>query len=182
MLQYLPKPKLGFSVMGRVITLDNSLILGEFAKAVRSIFTGINIKEKIDFAKFISEHIIAECNEIKDTPPLTKPSLIDDFAKVSPSPIHGNGLFAKNQIKANTHIGRYEGHEVTLQTAHRIAYVLWTQRNDKTTGIEGYNNWIYANSSHNTDEPNVRINERLQFYALKDIKSGEELLYNYSLV
>ncbi len=91
---------------------------------------------------------------------------------VKKSPIHGRGLFAKEQIHKGSWIGTYRG-----PTARRNgAYVLWCPtKGDQMEGISGKNILRFVNHSR---RPNAEFYGP-ELFALRTIRPGEEITFNY---
>ena len=111
-------------------------------------------------------------------------SPIHDALTVGRSRIVGRGLFAGGPIPRRAKIGEFEGEVITIREArHRararkvIAIVeLVTKAIDARGMRTGFR---YINHSC---EPNTfmrRTDERAEFYALRDIRAGEELTLDY---
>jgi uncharacterized protein len=100
-----------------------------------------------------------------------------DFIEINLSGF-GRGLFAKRSISANTIICGITGPELdfnaTLLLGERESHCL-------QTGINKYilcdPPFLYSNHSCH---PNCAINGELFFYTIKEIKKGEELVWDYS--
>lgn len=88
---------------------------------------------------------------------------------VKKSEIHGKGLFAASNIKANVLIGNIKGKSTDQDGPH----VLWIE-DDKGVAVEG--KLKYINHSQN---PNACYYNDLTVVALKDINSGEEITHDY---
>ena len=90
----------------------------------------------------------------------------------APSPIHGNGLFAKVDIVKGEFIGTYEG-----PTAKRDGtYVLWVfEEGCDPVGRSGRNLLRYLNHQ---DEGNSEF-DGFDLYALRDIEAHEEITFDY---
>lgn len=90
----------------------------------------------------------------------------------------GKGLFAIQPIAAATVLckasGKSLGFAQTVQLGKRESHCL-------QIGLDQYilcdPPFLYSNHSCN---PNCALNENLELFALKDIKPGEELLWDYS--
>ena len=99
----------------------------------------------------------------------------DDNPKVvvRTSPIHGRGVFARVDIPAFTHIGRYEGPETQRDGMH----VLWLYDELEACwyGIDGVNEMRFLNHA---DEPNAEWSE-LDLYATEFIPAGSEITFDY---
>ena len=96
-----------------------------------------------------------------------------ELVYVAASPIHGRGVFAKKPIGAGTHIGTYEG----PRAKRNGKYVLWVHDEDGTVEARrGMNQLRYLN---HTEEPNGEF-DGFELYAIKNIKPGEEITFNYS--
>lgn len=107
------------------------------------------------------------------------------------SPIHGTGVFARRAIRAGECIIEYLGERISWKEACRR-----TERNDGPAGhtflfdlsngklIDGGSNGNDARWINHGCEPNCEAREeegRVFIYALKDIRRGEELQYDYAL-
>jgi hypothetical protein len=127
---------------------------------------------------------------VSDSPPLMnapqRPLHI-----VRNSAIHGKGVFAARKIAAGTRIIEYEGERITARQA--------SKRHDKKDGdphhtfffslesgrvIDGDRNGNDARWINHSCAPNCEAIEeggRVFIYALRDIRRGEELGYDYKL-
>lgn len=88
------------------------------------------------------------------------------------SSIHGNGLFAKQELLKGQFIGSYEG-----PTAKRDGtYVLWVfEEGLEPVGRSGRNLLRYLNHQ----EPGNAEFDGFDLYALADIKPHEEITFDY---
>ena len=97
---------------------------------------------------------------------------------VADSTIHGRGLFAGEHIRCGAVVGKYTSRKVRLDTDHPHILIVY----DLDTGEElerwmGTGNFRYVNHSQH---PNLGIiDETLEFFALREIAQGEELLWHY---
>ena len=89
---------------------------------------------------------------------------------VKKSKIHGNGLFAKKNIKAGEIIGEVKG----KPTKKDGPYVLWMD--NAKNGFEVSCILKYIN--HN-QQANACYYDDLTVVALRDIRKGEEITHNY---
>ncbi|MVW78682.1 SET domain-containing protein [Bordetella sp. 02P26C-1] len=110
------------------------------------------------------------------------------------SKLHGNGVFAARKIPAGTEIIEYEGARISAKEA---------DRRHPTNPDDPYHTFYFALSSgrvidggdkgndarwfNHSCEPNCESEEsangkRVFIRALRDIKRGEELVYDYGLV
>lgn len=97
---------------------------------------------------------------------------LDRLFYTKPSDIHGNGLFARNQIKQGDYMGEYDGPSVTENGSH----VLWVEdKNDEWTGRDGKNLLRYLNHSK---EPHAEF-VGFELYAVRDISPDEEITIDY---
>ena len=104
--------------------------------------------------------------------------------EVRPSPVHGNGLFATEDIKKNTKLGEYVGVEMLITD-----FIKRYGRNRTYTYSLGRVNRIIVgkdcvnqNPSHFCNEsnaPNVQLKKR-GLYTLRDVSKGEELFLRYN--
>jgi len=111
------------------------------------------------------------------------------------SVIHGRGLYARNDIEKDTWIVQYLGKLVDKEESDRIANELLDSA--KETGgakvymfilndewdIDGNVSWNPARLMNHSCDPNVEAqtwqDKEIWFVALRDIKKGEELVFNY---
>lgn len=116
-----------------------------------------------------------------------KPAII-----VKNSPVHGRGVFATRNIPADTFLIEYEGERINDKEAlkrhgldpenpyHTFFFSLESGKMIDG-GVDGSDaRWI-----NHACEPNCEAREekkRVNIYALRDIKRGEELNYDYGLV
>ncbi|PIN73512.1 SET domain-containing protein-lysine N-methyltransferase [Candidatus Woesearchaeota archaeon CG10_big_fil_rev_8_21_14_0_10_45_16] len=114
---------------------------------------------------------------------------------VKSSSIHNKGIFAKTDIPKDAQILEYVGEKITKKEAERRAdLVLNASKNDKTMGavylfelnkrydIDGnvpYNTAKYINHSCKPNCDADIYKGKIWVTALRDIKAGEELGYNY---
>lgn len=88
--------------------------------------------------------------------------------QVAPSSIHGQGLFAGEDIAAGAVVGWCE----VIPAKHPGAHTLWCDEGPVDVVCE------LRFTNHSTT-PNVVYYDTLRVVALRDIKCGEELTYNY---
>lgn len=94
-------------------------------------------------------------------------------ARVSRSPIHGRGLFARRRIEPDEYIGTYEGPATQNDGMHVLW--LWNEDRERWEGIDGTNEMRFLNHS---SQPNADWwGEDL--YALRMIEAGEEITFDY---
>ena len=115
--------------------------------------------------------------------------------KIKKSRVHGTGIFATEDIKADTKIIEYIGEKVTRSEGDRRSEIrIKKYLNSKTTGSVyifelnsrydidgsfGYNKARYIN--HSCD-PNCEVDivrGRIWISSIKNIKKGQELNYDY---
>ena len=101
------------------------------------------------------------------------------------SAIHGTGVFTDSPLRARTKIGEYSGERISIRQGRRRAK---TQRCitivevSSKIAIDGSVNggpFTYINHSCS---PNVYMRiayGRAEFYALRNVKAGEELTFDY---
>jgi len=122
------------------------------------------------------------------------------FVKIKKSSIHGRGAFSKVAIKKGTFLGHYMGK--ISKAMNTGPYIFHSKRNGDIISIDAnninYSNWArYMNCSTNITNENVasffltnkeiyKIKQQYKnyegyivFYANRNIKKGEELLYYY---
>lgn len=97
----------------------------------------------------------------------------NELVFVSPSPIHGRGLFAATKLDPGQLIGVYDGPVV----AENDSYVLWIENEtgDGWTGYDGKNELRFINHS---DSPNAEM-DGLNCYSIANILPGDEITIDY---
>ncbi len=109
------------------------------------------------------------------------------------SPIHGIGAFAAKDLKAGQRIGQYEGRRYTARQAaardwdHALTYVFGLSDGSIIDAAEGGNPTRHLNHScapncEAQEETGPRGRLQIVFYALRDLKAGEELFLDYCLM
>ena len=117
--------------------------------------------------------------------PVTPPYHIYYPVKVAKSKIAGKGAYALQRIPARKKIGDLGGVIITMKEAMRLI------RNLKVINLVELDNDLALNASANPNDmrfinhscgPNTYLRvmkDRVEFYALRDIKKGEELSCDY---
>lgn len=117
------------------------------------------------------------------------------YIVVKSSGIHNKGIFAKTDIPKGTKIIEYVGEKITKKESEKRGdMVIEESKNDKTKGsvyifelnkkydIDGYPLYNTARWINHSCDPNCEtenINGHIWIIAIKDIKKGEELSYDY---
>ena len=97
---------------------------------------------------------------------------LGDLVYKAPSPIHGNGLFAKVNIRKGQYIGTYEGPYAKRDGT----YVLWVfEEGEDPIGRSGRNLLRYLNHQ---ELGNAEF-DGFDLYALSDIAPHEEITFDY---
>ena len=111
------------------------------------------------------------------------------------SPLHGSGLFAKNDIKKGSKVIQYIGDKVTKkegdkrsearikrwEKSKKIGSVYIFELN-KRYDIDGYQSYNKAKYINHSCTPNCEvdiIDNEIWISSIKRIKKGAELFYNY---
>jgi hypothetical protein len=104
--------------------------------------------------------------------------------EVKPSTIHGAGVFARADVSTGTRVLEYVGEQVSKEESLRrrqagnfFVFVV-TDEFD----IDGAVDWNPARFVNHSCAPNCEArmeNERIWVYALRDIRAGEDLTFNY---
>ncbi|HOZ70320.1 MAG TPA: SET domain-containing protein-lysine N-methyltransferase [Chitinophagaceae bacterium] len=117
--------------------------------------------------------------------PVTPPYHIYYPVKVAKSKIAGKGAYALQRIPARKKIGDLGGVIITMKEAMRLI------KNLKVINLVELDNNLALNASANPNDmrfinhscgPNTYLRvmkDRVEFYALRDIKKGEELSCDY---
>jgi uncharacterized protein len=105
--------------------------------------------------------------------------------RVAPSPIDGQGVFALEAIPARRKIGEVRGEAISVQEAHRrsrgqarIMMIAVSERR----AIDASRSEDALRFVNHSCRPNaaLRLNQgRVEFYAMRDIATGEEISVNY---
>lgn len=118
-----------------------------------------------------------------------------EYIRVGKSKIHNKGVFAKKNISKGTKIIQYVGNKITSRQADDI-YNENYERHEKNPKqgavylfelnkryhLDGNVSWNTAKYINHSCEPNCEadiIKGEVWVIALRDIKKGEELFYNY---
>ncbi len=117
------------------------------------------------------------------------------YIRVSKSYIHGIGIYAKKNIKEGTKIIEYVGERITKAESDRRAdipleenkknpelgavYIFTLNKKHDIDGHVKYNTARYINHSCDPNCESDIIKGKIWIVALRDIKKGEELSYNY---
>jgi len=97
---------------------------------------------------------------------------LPDFLTIKDSEIHGLGLFAKKDIKAETILG----------ISHLKVPNMGFQNDLFRSPIGGYYNHTDKDPNVRTMETEIEIGKLVFLVANRDIKEGEEILATYSMV
>lgn len=110
------------------------------------------------------------------------------------SQLHGNGLFARRKIPAGTRAIEYGGKRITAKEADRRhpanpddpfhTFFFALSSGEVIDGGDRGNDarWINHSCMPNCEAQESRHGKRVYIVALRDIKRGEELFYDYGLV
>ena len=109
---------------------------------------------------------------------------VSELYEVRPSLIHGMGVFARVDIPAETRVLAYLGERISKEESLRrrqggnfFVFIVTDQ-----VDIDGAVDWNPARFINHSCSPNCEARmeeERIWIYALRDIKAGEELGFNY---
>ena len=114
------------------------------------------------------------------------------LTRICPSPIHGVGVFAISNIKKGTYIFYGDDEELMwvekakLKSLHKEIRKLYDDFciiKDKGTLYgcpKNFNLMTVAWYLNSSKSPNVGCDKNYNFYALRNIKSGEELTADYA--
>ena len=117
-----------------------------------------------------------------------------EFVEVRQSPIHGAGVYAAQDIPAEAQIIEYVGEYINKEESESRAWDQYAKHEenneaavyifnlDEKWDLDGNLPWNDARLINHSCEPNCEaLTERHQIfiYALRDIKKGEELFFDY---
>jgi hypothetical protein len=94
--------------------------------------------------------------------------------RVSPSPIHGKGLFARLAFVTGERVEGIEGNIILGESRSKYAIML---RGGRSLVLTGKAKWI-----NHSREPNVRLDLKKGVIAIRDIAEGEELFSRYESI
>lgn len=127
--------------------------------------------------------------------PLVKDLENNVYCRLKPSPIQGIGVFAirkipkginpfksfsKDEFEGLKSSEVFKNKNITKEVKKLVNDVYITYKDIvylKTTGINSINIGFFVNHSN---KPNLRIGDDDEFYALREIKIGEELTLDYT--
>ncbi len=117
---------------------------------------------------------------------MAKPADPQKFAvTVSASPIDGQGAFAGEAIPARRKIGEIRGESISVRTARQRVRtqqrIMMIEVSDKRA-IDASNSSDPLRFTNHSCRPNsvLRIRQgRIEFYAMRELISGEEITVNY---
>ena len=89
---------------------------------------------------------------------------------VKTSAIHGKGLFATQDIKQGTFLGKCE----TRKTKEVGMYTLWLEDGAQPVDVTCHLKYI-----NHSKKPNVAYYDDLTVQAIRSIQKGEELVHDY---
>ena len=119
-----------------------------------------------------------------------------EYVKVRKSGIHNKGIFAKKDIPKGTKVIEYVGEKITKKESDKRAdrVIEEHKRKEKKKGsvyifelnnkydLDGYPKYNTARWINHSCDPNCEtenINNHIWIIAIKDIKKGEEISYDY---
>ena len=104
---------------------------------------------------------------------------------VKPSPIDGQGAFAAEPIPARRKIGEIRGEAISVKEARRrakgVARIMIVELSERRA-IDASRSTDPLRFTNHSCQPNavLRIRQgRVEFYAMRDVRLGEELTVNY---
>ena len=144
------------------------------------------LKKVSPLAKNISKNIKSKTNNnvIKKQNAIDKHFLPDHhFKKIKVKKgMAGLGLFAAENIKKGELIVEYIGNILTDKEVEKIAdnrYIFWVKKDFNIDGSPRWNLARYCNHSCEGNAESEIKNKRVFMRAIKDIKEGEEIVYDY---
>lgn len=101
------------------------------------------------------------------------------FTHIAKSQIHGNGLFASDNIVACTVLGELDGQIVPWELYCKYAMAMeWNALAEETLLVRPYRT-KYSFINHSRKPNLILANNPLRVVVLADVKSGEELTLDY---
>ena len=119
-----------------------------------------------------------------------------EYVKVRKSGIHNKGVFAKRDIPKGARVIEYVGEKITKKESDKRAdrVIEEHKRKEKKKGsvyiftlnkkydLDGYPKYNTARWINHSCDPNcetINIDDHIWIIAIKDIKKGEEISYDY---
>lgn len=119
------------------------------------------------------------------TPPVERRAYQKFDVAVRPSPIDGHGVFAAERIRSQKKIGEIRGESVSIEEARiratRHARIMIVELSSKRA-IDFSKSLDPMRFTNHSCRPNARLCTdygRVEFYALRDIATGEEITVDY---
>ncbi|MEX0321329.1 MAG: SET domain-containing protein [Puniceicoccaceae bacterium] len=119
---------------------------------------------------------------------------VNPFCEVRQSPIHGRGVFASRKIRKGTRMIEYIGELIDKEESNRRGLELF-EESQKTGGasvyifdlnehwdLDGNKDYNDARLINHSCEPNAEMvneDDKLFLFALRDIRPGEEITFDY---
>ncbi len=119
---------------------------------------------------------------------------VNAFCEIRLSPIHGRGVFASRKIRKGSRLIEYLGERIDKEESNRRGLELF-EKSKETGGASVYifdlnDDWdldgdkLYNDArliNHSCDPNSEMVNEddRLFLYALREIRPGEEITFDY---
>ncbi len=129
---------------------------------------------------------------MKHAPDALLSAATESLIKVRHSRIHGNGVFAARKIPSGTRLIEYRGKRITEKQAEKRfgqdpenPYHTFFFSLDSGKLIDGGDEGNDARWINHSCAPNCEAQEekgRVYIHALRDIRRGEELSYDYGLI
>lgn len=112
-----------------------------------------------------------------------------DFTVAKDSPVHGKGLFAKKSIPRGTRIIEYAGKRVLKKDlitdlVKGLSSLVYIMNINEATVVDAERNGNDARFINHSCSPNCIVyffDEVPYIYSLREIKTGEELSFDYHL-
>jgi SET domain-containing protein len=100
------------------------------------------------------------------------------------SPIHGKGLFARQDIPENTMIVEYAGPRLPNGDAIQLAlggnpFIFRVNRRESIDGSVAWNLGRHANHSCSPNARSANVGGKIWLCSVRPILKGEEITYNY---
>lgn len=122
------------------------------------------------------------------------PKQVNAFCEIRFSKIHGRGVFASRLLRKGSKIIEYRGELIDKEESNRRGNALF-EESQKTGGasvyifdldenhdLDGNKEWNPARLINHTCEPNAEMIDddgRLYLYALREVRKGEEISFDY---